>query len=123
MVRCAPQQRHLVAMCVNTLVRLASGQIYPQRHLVAKCVTNSVRLTSGQMYPPETSGGQVCYYFGQADLWADLPLGRDIFWPSVTLLHHCVRLTFGQIYPQMRLWVRLTLGQMCPWAGTSCGQV
>ena len=41
---------------------------------MAKCGTTSGRLTFGQMYPMvETSCGQVCYYFGQADLWSDGP--------------------------------------------------
>ena len=33
-----------------------------------------VRLTFGQMDPlAETSCGQVCYYFGQVDLWSGVP--------------------------------------------------
>ena len=41
-----PPDRHLVAKCVTTVVRLTCGQMYPdgQRHLVAKCDT-----TSGQV--------------------------------------------------------------------------
>ena len=38
---------------VRLLGRLTFDQMYPQqRHLVAKCVTTLVRLTSGQMYTP-----------------------------------------------------------------------
>ena len=33
---------------------------------------------------------------GQADLWSDIPPGRNILWPRVVLLQ--VRLNFGQIY-------------------------
>ena len=59
LVRCTPRQRHLVAKCVTTFVRLTSGQMYPhwQRHLVAYCVTTVVRLTSGQTYPPRWGFG------------------------------------------------------------------
>ena len=72
---------------VRFQVRMTFGQTYPQQwHLVAKCVSTSVRLTSDQMYPlAETSCAQVCYYFGQADLWSDVPPGRDILWPHVIL--------------------------------------
>ena len=79
------------------LVRLTFGQMYPhwQRHLLGKCVTTLVRLTSGQMYPlAETSSGQVCYCFGQADLWSDIPP-----WLCLRSGCHLVRLTFGQMYP------------------------
>ena len=45
------KQRNLVAKCVTTLVRLTSGQMYPQqRHLMATCVTTLVRLASGHTY-------------------------------------------------------------------------
>ena len=102
-----------------------------QRYLVANCVTTLVRLTFGQMSPlAETSCGQVCYYFGQVDLWSEEPLGRDISWPSVLLLQ--VRLTFDRIFglgwplvrcaPRQRhlvakcvmTLVRLTFDQMYP---------
>ena len=40
---------------------------------MAKSVTPLVRLTSGQTYPlVETSCDQVCYSFGQVDLWSDV---------------------------------------------------
>ena len=39
-----------------------------QRHLVAKCVTTSVRLTTGQMYPQGWGFGSG-WHLGQADLW------------------------------------------------------
>ena len=103
-------QRHLVANCVTTSVRLTFGQTYPLgEKFLAKCVTTSVRLTSGQTYPP----------------------GRDTFWPSVTT---SVRLTLGKKCPLpqlgfgsgghlVRLMVRLTFGQTYPLAETSCGQV
>ena len=48
--------------------------------------------------PTKTSCGQVCYYFDQVGLWWDVS-PSDILWPSVTLLHLYVRLTFGQMYP------------------------
>ena len=60
----------------NLWVRLTFGsdELPWQRHLVPKCVTTSVRLISCQMYPlAETSCGQAYYYFGQVDLWSDVP--------------------------------------------------
>ena len=99
-----PQQRHLVAKCVITLVRLTSGQVYPPGwgfrsswHLVRL----HIRLTFGQMYPhAETSCSQVCYYFSQTDLWSDIPprmrpgqvdISSDsgLGWPLVILLTEC----------------------------------
>ena len=67
---------------VTTLVMLTFGQIYPPKlsfgsglHLVRL----PVRLTFGQTYPQaETSCGQVYYYFGQVDLWPDIPPTRGI---------------------------------------------
>ena len=67
----SPCQRHLVAMCVTTLVRLTFGQMY--LHSLGRDIFWQsaillhlwVRLTFGQMYPPqqETSCGQVWHYF------------------------------------------------------------
>ena len=127
-----PHQRDLVAKCVNTLVRLTSGQMYPQQwHLVAKCATTLVRLTPLVRHTPstdilwpsvlllwsdwplvrhtqaQTSCGQMCYYFGQADLWSDAP-------PMIRLQ---VRLTFSQAFGQADLWSDV------PPPETSCGQV
>ena len=66
-------QRHLVAKCVTTLVRLTSGQMCPhQRHLVAKCVTASVKMISGQTYPLRMRLQvrlTLSQTLGQADLW------------------------------------------------------
>ena len=43
-------------------VRLTFGQITISREIVAMCITTLVRLISGQIYPlVETSCGQVCY--------------------------------------------------------------
>ena len=73
-----------------------------QIHLVAKCYTTAicVGLTCGQMSL-------------KMRLWVRLTFGHMYctrhFWPSVTLLHLCVRLTFDQMCPQ--------------WAETSCDQV
>ena len=102
-----PRQRHIVVKHITTLVRLTSGQMYPNRDNlwpsvlllwsdVSPTIRVWVRLTFsqvsgqahlGQMYPlAETSCGQVCNYFCQVDLWSDVPPGRDILWPSVLLL-------------------------------------
>ena len=92
----SPRQRHLLAKCVTTLVRLTCGQMYSprQRHLVARCVTTLVRLTFAQMYLPGQRHlvAKCDTTSGQADIWSDL-------------------------------WVRLPFHQMYPQAETSCGQV
>ena len=101
-----------------------------QRHLVAKCVTTSIRLTFSQMYPQaETCCGQMCYYFSQVDLWSDVPPGRDILWPNVLLLQSgwpLVRCTRGETccgqmchyFSQVGLW-----SDVPPQAETSCSHV
>ena len=92
-------------------------------------------LRKGQLDPPprqKTSCGQVCDYFSQTDLWSDVPLSRDIWWPSMLLLQSgwpLVRHTpsrdilwlsvlllqsdwpLVRLPPTIRLWVRLTFSQ------------
>ena len=66
-----------------------------------------VRLIFGQMSSPIGEAlGQVDIF----DLWSDVSprLGFGSGWH---FCHLWVRLTVGQIYPQMRLQVRLTFGQ------------
>ena len=123
LIRCIPWQRHLVAKCVTTSVRLTSGQSTPwQRHLVAKCVTTLVRLTADQMYPlAETSCGQVCYFFGQVDHWSDVPPGGDNLWPNVLLLQSgwlLVKVPLGRdiLWPSvLLLWLGWLLIRCIPW--------
>ena len=89
-----PWQRHLMAKCATSFVRLTSGQIYPQqRHLLAKRVATLVRLTSGQMFPP----------------------GGDMLWPSLLLLWSDVPSQQRNVVAKcFTTSVRLTFGQMCP---------
>ena len=162
LVTCTPKMRLWVRL---TFSQTGSGwplvRCTPrQRHLMAKCVTTSVRLTSGQTYPQDEALGQV-------DIWSDFGSGWPLVtctpkmrlwvrltfsqtgsgWPLVRctprqrhLMAKCVttsvRLTSGQTYPQdealgqvdiwsdfgsgwplvtctpkMRLWVRLTFSQ------------
>ena len=56
---------------------------------LADCLSNKMSTDPPQA---ETSVCQVCYYFGQVDLWSDVPPNSDILWPSVLLLQSAWRL-------------------------------
>ena len=112
------QQRHLVAKCVTTLVRLISGQMYhPGRDILGSSI---LLLWSGwplvRCTPTETTCGQVCYYFGQM---YPPQLGFGSGWHLVRFL---VRLTSVRCTPWQRqlvakcvtTLVRLISGQMYP---------
>ena len=51
----------------TTLGRLICGQMYPLPHPLTSACS-----------PVETSHGKVWYYFGQADLWPDVPLHPNL---------------------------------------------
>ena len=99
----SPRQILLLAKYVTTL-----GQVDILSDLQARLTFNKYTLRQGHLvakYYYFRSGLLFVRSFGQVDLSSDVPPGRDILQPSVTT---SVRLTFGQMYP---------------WAETSCGQV
>ena len=85
---------------------------------LAVCLTTYLTKFQPDLPQAETSCGQVCYHFGQVDLWSDVPpRQRHLVAKCVTTL---VRLILGQMYPPGRdiLWpilillqVRLTFGK------------
>ena len=83
-----------------------------------------LRLTFGQTYPPGsgfgsgwhfcqifgTSCGQLCYYFGQLNLWSDVPPQAET--------------SCGHMWYYFTIWSGRPLVRCTTqWAETSCGQV
>ena len=122
-----------IGLCSNNCTQIMNYLVFLRKdlcetrekpHSMFKFSDNLSALS--QMYPPGLgywSGLTYGQTSGQPDLWSDDPsrLGFRSGWHLVRLW---VRLTFGEMYPPgwgfgsgwhlVRLWVRLTIGQMYP---------